>query len=84
MAAENGQDVNPGDWIEVHARTQGAPPRKGEILEVLGQPGREHYRVKWDEVHESIFYPADGVATFLMHPHSQVKAERKAKRSSKR
>jgi hypothetical protein len=35
----------------------GDQERSGLILEVLGTPGHEHYRVRWDEEHESIFYP---------------------------
>jgi hypothetical protein len=31
-------------------------------VEVLGGQGHEHYRVRWDERHESIVYPADGVS----------------------
>ena len=54
--------ASPGDWIEVHPLAVGQPPRRGQILEVLGARGHEHYRVRWDEVHESIFYPADGSA----------------------
>ena len=32
-----------------------APQR--EILEVLGTRGHRHYRVRWDDGHESIFFP---------------------------
>ena len=52
--------VRVGDWIEsrgVHGQT----PRRGEVIELLGHEGHEHYRVRWDEQHESILYPADGV-----------------------
>ena len=49
-----------GDWIEARG-VHGMAPRRGEILEVLGREGHEHYRVHWDEQHESIVYPADGV-----------------------
>ena len=31
----------------------------GEILEVLGKAGHEHYRVRWDDDHESVFYPSN-------------------------
>ena len=57
--------ARPGDWLEVRA-IHGEPPRRGQIVAVLGAPGHEHYRVRWDEEHESIFYPADGVAVI---PH---------------
>ena len=49
-----------GDWIEARG-VHGQAPRRGEIVEVLGREGHEHYRVMWDEQHESIVYPADGV-----------------------
>ncbi len=40
----------------MHAHALGEPAREGLILEVLGTPGHERYRVRWDEEHESIFY----------------------------
>ena len=49
-----------GDWIEAHG-VHGEPARRGQIVELLGREGHEHYRVRWDEQHESILYPADGV-----------------------
>ena len=38
------------------------------IVEVLGRPGHEHYQVRWDEQHESIVFPADGVR-IIPGPH---------------
>ncbi len=49
--------------IEVGGRRVGETPRKGEILEILGLPGHPHYRVRWEDGHESIFYP--GVDTHV-------------------
>lgn len=49
-----------GDWLEARG-IHGESPRRGEIIEILGGPGHEHFRVRWDEQHESIVYPADGV-----------------------
>jgi hypothetical protein len=49
-----------GDWIEARG-IYGQPPRRGQIIELLGGDGHERYRVRWDEKHESILYPADGV-----------------------
>jgi len=49
-----------GDLIETR-NTHGRPARRGKIVELLGGEGHEHYRVRWDEQHESIVYPADGV-----------------------
>jgi hypothetical protein len=58
-----------GDWIEVHLPGGGAP-RRGEILEVLGGPGHEHYLVRWTDEHESIYYPADGAV--IVPPQAPV------------
>jgi hypothetical protein len=49
-----------GDWVQARG-VHGKSARRGEIVEVLGRPGHEHYRVRWDERHESILYPSDGV-----------------------
>ena len=54
-------DAQVGDWLEAHG-IHGEPARRGEIVEILGQPGHERYRVRWDERHESIVFPADGVS----------------------
>lgn len=49
-----------GDWVEVRG-IRGQLPKRGEIIEVLGRDQHTHYRVRWDERHESILYPSDGV-----------------------
>jgi hypothetical protein len=48
-----------GDWIEVDA-VRGGPRRTGQIIEVLGPDGHEHFLVRWDEEHESLHFPAQG------------------------
>jgi hypothetical protein len=53
-----------GDWIEVDA-TQGGFARRGLILETLGTGVHRHFRVRWDEEHESLFYPAE--RGFIVH-----------------
>ena len=50
--------IRVGDWLEV-AGVAGSPPRRGEIREILGVPGHTPFRVRWDEGHESLVYPAD-------------------------
>ena len=50
-----------GDWLEVNG-VPGYPPRRGQSLEVLGSPGHPHSRVRWDEQHESLHFPAQGTA----------------------
>jgi RimK family alpha-L-glutamate ligase len=48
-----------GDLIQITGHVVGDAPRNAEILEVLGDPGHEHYRVSWEDGHESIYFPAD-------------------------
>ncbi len=49
--------AQPGDWLEVDA-IPGGDPRRGEIVEVIGAGEHLHFRVRWDEGHESLLYPA--------------------------
>jgi uncharacterized protein DUF1918 len=49
-----------GDQIEAHG-LHGQPSRRGTVVELLGSAGHRHYRVRWDQQHESIVYPSDGV-----------------------
>lgn len=46
------------DEIVVDAVHIGEPQRRGEILEVIDRGGVVHYRVRWDDGHESIFFPS--------------------------
>jgi hypothetical protein len=55
-----------GDWLEVSGVAE-RPSRRGEIKEVLGSSEHPHFRVRWDEGHESIVYPADHEA-IVHHP----------------
>ena len=60
MTGERGHGPpEPGEWIEVNV-VGGGPSRYGMILEVLGAPGHEHFRVRWDEEHETLHFPAQG------------------------
>jgi Domain of unknown function (DUF1918) len=60
-----------GDWVEAHG-LPGQPSRHGQITEVLGRGAHRHYRVRWDEKHESILFPADGVT---IHRHAAHETE---------
>ena len=50
-------DANVGDEIVVDGVLTGEPKREGEILEISDRGGVVHYRVRWDDGHESLFYP---------------------------
>jgi hypothetical protein len=60
MADQQHIQARVGDVVDARG-IPGRSTRRGEIVELLGEPGHEHYRVRWDESHESIIYPADGV-----------------------
>ena len=48
-----------GDRIVVESAHVGQPCREGEVLEVLeGESEREHYWVRWEDGHESIYFPS--------------------------
>lgn len=47
-----------GDEIVVDNMNLGHPARRGEVLEVLGDGDGQHYRVRWDDGHESVFFPS--------------------------
>ena len=46
-----------GDVVAVSGHRVGEHERLGEILEVLGEADHVHYRVRWDDGSESVFYP---------------------------
>ena len=52
--------AQPGDWLEARG-IHGEPARRGQIVELLGGPGHEHFQVRWNEEHESIVFPSEGV-----------------------
>ena len=46
-----------GDQIVIETGTLDTPRRRGEVVEVIGQGEREHYRVRWQDGHESVYFP---------------------------
>lgn len=59
-------EARDGDWVEVDSPGS-ALSRRGQIIEVVGAGSHTRYRVRWDEKHEGVFYPAAGVR-ILRHP----------------
>jgi hypothetical protein len=45
------------DQITVESAVLGAPRRRGEIIEVIGEGDRQHDRVRCDDGHESVYFP---------------------------
>ena len=62
-----------GDVVAIHAHHLGERERLGEILEVLGRPDRIHFRVRWDDEHESIFYPGNDATVRVHQPRREVR-----------
>jgi hypothetical protein len=56
-----------GDEIVVDQSRVGAPPRKGEIREVRGDADDVHYLVRWDDGHESVFFPGSDAHVVNLH-----------------
>ena len=73
MVTREREVAAPGDVIEVAGRRVGATARTGEILEVLGSVERPHYRVHWDDGHETVFFP--GSDTVIRHERRPQRPE---------
>jgi hypothetical protein len=55
--AKSPRSVESGDLVIVSGHRVGDVEQIGEVIEVLGDDRRHHYRVRWDDGHESIFFP---------------------------
>jgi len=53
-------DGKSGDRLVVESEKVGHPAREGEIIAVTTASYGVHYRVRWDDGHESTFYPSGG------------------------
>ena len=75
MSATHTAPAVPGDVVEESGRRVGDHSRIGEILEVLGPPEHPHYLVRWEDGHESTFYPgSDAVVQPGRHSRASAKA----------
>jgi hypothetical protein len=54
------EDGSIRDRVVVESERVGQPAREGEILEVLGTGEVVHYRVRWDDGHETTLYAGAG------------------------
>jgi hypothetical protein len=52
-------ETKPGDIVVIEAHRVGQAHRTGEIMEVVGEADHEHYRVRWEDGSETIFYPSN-------------------------
>jgi len=61
-----------GDRMILESERTGQSAREGEILEVLGTGEGVHYRVRWDDGHESVLFPSGGSIT-IAHKANQAR-----------
>jgi Domain of unknown function (DUF1918) len=54
-----------GDRVIMESERIERPPRKGVILEVLGAGEGIYYRARWEDGHESTFFPSAGSITIV-------------------
>lgn len=59
--------ARPGDRVMEESERVGHAGRSGEILEVIGEGDGIHYRVRWEDGHESTFFPSMG-SVRIVHP----------------
>lgn len=62
--------VRAGDVVVITGHRVGEVERTGEILQVLGPPERRHFLVRWDDGHESIFYPGSDAIVHRARPRT--------------
>ncbi len=65
-----------GDRVSLESERTGRGPRVGEIVKVLGSDDAIYYRVRWEDGHESTFFPAGGSITII--PKVAPKSKKKA------
>jgi uncharacterized protein DUF1918 len=74
MVKTDGTAAKVGDIVEIHGHHVGEGARTGEIVEVIGEAGHEHFRVRWEGGRESVLYPSNDA---IVRPGR--KARRKAR-----
>jgi Domain of unknown function (DUF1918) len=62
-----------GDLIVIAGHHVGESERIAEVLEVLGEPPNEHYRVRWDDDRESVYFP--GSDATIKHARHRPRVE---------
>jgi hypothetical protein len=57
-----------GNLVKVSGRRVGDSGRSGTIVRVLGERQHPHYLVRWEDGHESVLYPGEGVTIQASRP----------------
>jgi hypothetical protein len=56
--AEIPMDPEIGDRITIDSNRVGSGQRRGEIVDIIAGAAGLHYRVRWDDGHETTFFPS--------------------------
>ena len=60
-------DAAVGDRIVVESRKVGGTRKTGEVVEVIEGASGRHYRIRWDDGHESVAYPSTDASVVVSH-----------------
>jgi hypothetical protein len=63
-----------GDRVSMESERVGQSAREGVILEVLESGESTHYRVRWEDGHESTFFPSAGSIRIIPKAAKATKA----------
>jgi hypothetical protein len=58
-------DADVGDHIVVESNKVGQARKSGEVREVLDGSDGKHYRVAWEDGHESIVFPSSDASVVI-------------------
>ena len=62
MESKDIEEIRPSDLITIESHRVGEHRRTGKVLEVMGERGHKHLRVRWQDEHETIVYPGQDVS----------------------
>lgn len=65
-----------GSTIQVDSQVVGRAPRTGRIIECIGGQGSMHYRVRWDDGRESVYYPGPDGHAAATRPDADAESPR--------
>ena len=80
MTDKTSAEVLAGDRVEVVGHRVGEVARGGEIVEVLGKAPAQHFRVRWQDEHESLLYPSTDVVIIHQKAPSPARKQRRSAR----
>jgi hypothetical protein len=69
-------DAQIGDRITIDSNRVGGGQRKGEIVEIIAGSSGFHYRVRWDDGHETTFFPSSDATVEPARPPGRSERRR--------